>query len=121
MTTKKQIVRKVEQLVEQELELMQSQAPIDTGWLSSSIQLVKIDKDTYKIEVPYDVVVDERGSHYLPYTNEEWISPKWGGKHNPNKNWWNKAREQAIQNIVMGLSEKFGGSLKDITPNGKEE
>ena len=99
------------------LRTMQNEAPIDTGWLSSSIQLVKVAPSKWKIEVPYAVVVDDRGNHYLPYTNEKWTSPKWGGAQNPNEGWWNAQCEKAINEIVNAIYARYSKETKGKDDN----
>lgn len=61
------------------------------------------DPDTFVI------YVDESIAPYMPYTNEPWISPKWGGKRNPNEGWWQRAGAY-VALIVARLS---GGELKE--------
>ena len=43
---------------------------------------------------------------YMPFTNEEWISPHWNGKKNPNENWWNNAVEIIVKLIARYLRGK---------------
>lgn len=38
-----------------------------------------------------NVYVGNKQAYYMPYTNEEWISPKWKGAKNPNLKWWDKS------------------------------
>lgn len=45
---------------------------------------------------------------YMPFTNEEWISPNWHGKKNPNQNWWNDAMEM----VIRFIAKRLGGVLK---------
>lgn len=36
------------------------------------------------------IYMDESIAPYVPYTNEPWLSPRWGGKQNPNEGWWQR-------------------------------
>ena len=43
----------------------------------------------------------------MPFTNEEWISPRWNGKKNPNEHWWNN-----IVIVTMNeLATKYRGAI----------
>lgn len=44
---------------------------------------------------------------YMPYTNEEWVSPKWNGAKNPNEGWWN----DTIEFIVQYIGKRLGGEF----------
>lgn len=70
-------------------------APKDTGNLAyNAIRYEMPSPDTFVI------YVDEAIAPYMPYTNEEWISPKWNGKKNPNENWFDRAAELIAKNIA---------------------
>jgi len=45
---------------------------------------------------------------YMPFTNEEWVSPRWNGKPNPNQNWWN----ETIEEVVSLIAKILGGKLQ---------
>lgn len=53
------------------------------------------------------IYVDENIAPYVPYTNEEWISPKWKGKKNPNQGWF----ERAVEVVAKSLAKESGGKL----------
>lgn len=74
-------------------------APIDTGNLRyNAIRYEWIDESTFKI------YVDESIAPYMPYTNEEWLSPRWHGKKNPNEKWFDKACEYIIDKVMQELN-----------------
>lgn len=56
----------------------------------------------------FHIYIDEDIAPYMVYTNEEWISPKWHGKKNPNEGWWNAFCEQ----FIYYLAKTFDGYLK---------
>ena len=45
---------------------------------------------------------------YMPFTNEEWVSPRWNGTPNPNQNWWNNA----IEKLIHFIAKELGGKLE---------
>lgn len=73
-------------LAKQCLKIFKSMAPVDTGFLRSSIIIEEN-------ELGFDIVVNVP---YTVYTNEKWISPNWNGKNNPNENWFNHAYKMAL-------------------------
>ena len=91
-------------------------APVDTGNLRDSIKYKWISENEFEIYVNVgdtnaflEKQYYEKGqAPYMPFVNEEWISPKWNGKKNPNENWWNEAMEMVIQFIA----KRLGGELK---------
>lgn len=78
-------------------------APYDTGNLAlNAIQIEFISPTECKIHV------DEKIAPYMPFTNENWVSPRWKGAKNPNENWWNRACE-----FIMGIiADLLGGELR---------
>lgn len=94
---------KIELLMRGKVELMRMLAPYDTGNLSqNAIKLEHLSKNEWTIKV------NEQVAPYMPYTNEEWISPKWKGKKNPNEGWWDKA----VDSIMNQLRAELGGTLR---------
>ena len=73
-------------------------APYDTGNLAF---------DAIKISFPSpdvcEIYVDESVAPYMPYTNEQWISPKWNGKQNPNEGWFEKAAQIIFEELASAL------------------
>lgn len=49
------------------------------------------------------IYLDENIAPYVPYTNEEWISPKWKGHKNPNAGWFDRAADIAIKSFVAQI------------------
>lgn len=66
-----------------------------------------------KYEMPdpdtFIIYVDESIASYMPYTNEPWISYKWGGKKNPNEGWW----QRAAAYVAMIVAQVTGGELRE--------
>lgn len=80
-------------------------APKDTGNLAfNSIRLVAVDSYNWQIVIGGEI------AEYAIYTNEPWISERWGGKVNPNEGWVNRAIEDSVgilQSILDGkISQK---------------
>lgn len=85
-------------------EYLRALAPKDTGNLAyNAIKLEWLNEKTVKIYVDGDGVTGI--APYMPFTTEPWISPKWGGKKNPNEAWW----DIAIARIVNRLNHDIGG------------
>ena len=57
--------------------IVKNRAPVDTGKLRNSITCGSTD-DGFFIEIT---------APHTVYTEEEWLSPKWNGKTNPNQDW----------------------------------
>lgn len=91
-------------------------APKDTGNLAyNSIKYRWINDHQFEIYVDVGNTsafvlgekFDKGVAPYMPFTNEEWISPKWNGKQNPNQDWWNKA----IEYIIGFIAKRFGSAV----------
>lgn len=55
------------------------------------------------------IVIGGEPAPYAIYTNEPWISPRWGGKQNPNQEWIQNAIIEVIptiQSIMSGVITK---------------
>lgn len=77
--------------------------PYDTGNLCNNAIRYRIEGDTFHLWV------DENIAPYMVFTNEEWISPKWRGKANPNEGWWQEWCETFMRRLEMRLK----GDLKE--------
>lgn len=53
-----------------------------------------------KINNGYKIYIDENIAPYMPFTNEEWVSPKWKGAKNPNEKWFDKVALSMVQVIA---------------------
>lgn len=60
-----------------------------------------------KINNGYKIYIDENIAPYMPFTNEEWTSPKWKGAKNPNEKWFDKV----AFNIAKTIAEKYKADL----------
>jgi hypothetical protein len=83
------------------LAIIQSQAPYRSGELFRSVKLVKTGGQ-YDIEIT--------ASHTV-YTEEEWISPQWRGRANPNEGWIQEG--QLI--VAQLIAAEFGSSVEEST------
>lgn len=57
----------------------------------------------------FDVYIDDAIAPYVYFTNEEWISPRWRGKKNPNEGWW----ERFYQEFAKRLAVKLQGDIRE--------
>lgn len=53
------------------------------------------------------IEMNENIAPYVVYTDKPWISPKWGGKKNPNEGWW----ERFLEELMRRLAQKLNGEL----------
>ncbi len=51
--------------------------------------------------------IDRDIAPYVVYTDKPWISPRWGGKKNPNEGWW----KRAVQDFRDKIAEYLGGRV----------
>lgn len=95
---------------------LKSVCPYRTGNLERNGIRVKIDNGTMCVEIGHDTskVLGE----YAVYTNEPWISPKWGGKQNPNQGWIERGIEKAlplIRQVYSGMTiDDFNDLMDDL-------
>ena len=95
---------------------LKSVCPYRTGNLERNGIRVKIDNGTMCVEIGHDTskVLGE----YAVYTNEPWISPKWGGKQNPNQGWIERGIEKAlplIKQVYQGMTaDDFNNVMDDL-------
>ncbi len=98
----------------QAIDRLRKNAPRDTGNLADhSIKYKWISSNKFVIYVDTGRVIETKAREegiapYMPFTNEEWINPRWNGRKNPNQGWWNKQMEQTIRFIAKRLK----GDLK---------
>lgn len=88
---------KIDLLLEHALIIIQANAPYRTGELSRSFKARVVDGG---IEIYTD-------KHYMPYTEEKWISPRWRGRQNPNENWLKETTEYVARYIALGLGGRY--------------
>lgn len=95
---------------------LKSVCPYRTGNLERNGIRVKIDNGSMCVEIGHDTskVLGE----YAVYTNEPWISPKWGGKQNPNQGWIERGIEKAlplIRQVYSGMTiDDFNDLMDDL-------
>lgn len=83
---------KLENAVDVMILTLKAYSPYDTGQLAN----VGIRRSTEELDT---VLVGGSPAYYAVYTNEPWISPRWGGKKNPNEAWISKAVDAATPMI----------------------
>ena len=99
------------------IEQLRKQAPKKTGnlrynaikykWLSDTRFEIYVDVGDTTAFVSGEPYLKGQAP-YMPFTNEEWISPRWNGKKNPNQDWWNKA----IELVIKFIAKRLGGLLE---------
>ena len=95
---------------------LKSVCPYRTGNLERNGIRVKIDNGTMCVEIGHDT--SKLLGEYAVYTNEPWISPKWGGKQNPNQGWIERGIEKAlplIRQVYSGMTiDDFNDLMDDL-------
>lgn len=67
----------------------------------NATDMMRINESTWEIYVSGD---GEHGiAPYAPFTNEPWLSPRWGGKQNPNEGWFGRFVEFVANDIAKTL------------------
>ena len=95
---------------------LKSVCPYRTGNLERNGIRIKISNGSMCVEIGHDTskVLGE----YAVYTNEPWISPKWGGKQNPNQGWIERGIEKAlplIRQVYSGMTiDDFNDLMDDL-------
>lgn len=98
------------------LMALKSVCPYRTGNLERNGIRVKIENGSMCVEIGHDTskVLGE----YAVYANEPWISPKWGGKQNPNQGWIERGIEKAlplIRQVYSGMTiDDFNDLMDDL-------
>ena len=82
----------------QALMFMRNQAPHRSGDLKESMEA----KD-----IPNGVEITV-GIYYFPYTELEWISPRWRGRRNPNERWF----ALGTGYLAKYLAQRLGGRVE---------
>ena len=93
----KDLQMKIDLLVAQALIIVQTMSPYRKGDLSRSFKSRIVDNG---IEI-YTTM------DYMPYTEEEWISPKWKGRANPNEGWFEETVEYIARYVALGLGGTY--------------
>jgi hypothetical protein len=86
--------------------ILQAEVPVRSGLLLSSITL----KAT---ELGYVLFMDTIKAPHMVYTEEEWVSPQWGGRANPNQGWFREAVQlvaQLLQAELRGIGYTIGNT-----------
>ena len=95
---------------------LKSVCPYRTGNLERNGIRVKIDNGTMCVEIGHET--SKLLGEYAVYTNEPWISPKWGGKQNPNQGWIERGIEKAlplIKQVYQGMTaDDFNNVMDDL-------
>lgn len=95
---------------------LKSVCPYRTGNLERNGIRVKIDNGTMCVVVGHDT--SKLLGEYAVYTNEPWISPKWGGKQNPNQGWIERGIEKSlplIRQVYSGMTiDDFNDLMDDL-------
>lgn len=84
--------------------ILQAEVPVRSGLLLSSITL-------QATENGYVLFMNTNIAPHMKYTEEEWVSPQWGGRANPNESWFKQAVElvyQLLQAELRGVGYYVG-------------
>lgn len=100
--TQKQFEVTLLRAVEDATQLVRAIAPVRSGKLKASIELVATEKG-YKILIT---------APHTVYTEEKWVSPRWKGRANPNEGWIKEATElvyRLLKARLKGTGVVIGG------------
>lgn len=92
---------KLSKVVLQAKQILEWLAPVRSGNLQASIKLISTARG-------YKIYIDDNQAPYDMYTNEKWISPRWGGRANPNEGWI----EEALELIIAMIEVELGSVVK---------
>ena len=95
-TSQKDLSAKLDYLIPQALTIVRAVAPNRRGTLSNSFNYRVVEGG---VEIYTDI-------HYMPYTEEVWISPRWKGRQNPNQDWF---KGDAYPLVTRYLALALGG------------
>ena len=87
------------------LMALKSVCPYRTGNLERNGIRIQIEGNGLKVIIGHET--SKQLGEYAVYTNEPWISPRWGGKQNPNEGWIERGIKKAIpmiQSVYEGMS-----------------
>ena len=93
---------RIEQAISVLVMTLKAFSPYDKGRLSTVGIRIVYGSTTY-------IAIGGSEAYYAVYTNEEWISPKWHGKKNPNEDWIDHAIKAALP-IVRDI---FSGNVTE--------
>lgn len=96
ITSKEQFEQLFNQFKMEALSYIKSRAPRRSGRLKANISYSEISGG-------FAITID---ISYAVYTEEQWISPRWNGRENPNLYW--------IKESVGRLAQRFANKLKGV-------
>ena len=91
------------------LMALKSVCPYRTGNLERNGIRIQVEGSGLKVIIGHET--SKQLGEYGVYTNEPWISPRWGGKQNPNEGWIERGIKKAIP-MIQGVYE--GMSIDDF-------
>ena len=96
------IYQKAELAIKDAVSIARLHIPIDTG--NMSLNAFNFE---YLGNMRWKISIDEKKAPYVPFVNEKWISPRWGGKQNPNEGFWQGIRDSLVAMISASLNGKI--------------
>ena len=72
--------------------------PVRSGDLKNSFQYNNLGGTGFEITT---------NLYYMPFTNEEWVSPRWKGRKNPNYKWFEANGDYIGKAIARHLGGKY--------------
>jgi len=84
--TQKQFEATLLRAVEKAKVILEDVVPVRSGKLKLSITLEPTDTG-------YVLFMNTNEAPHMVYTEEKWISDKWGGRENPNEGWFKEATD----------------------------
>lgn len=98
-------------LAEYAARYLRSLAPRDTGNLAENA--IRLYYKYSRGEISAHIYINESIAPYMPYTNEPWLSPYWGGKQNPNEKWFDRAAKKIASELAHMLNGRLVINDKD--------
>jgi len=94
--TQKEFEAKLLQVVNNAVGKLQSQVPVATGQLLSSIELIATSTG-YELRMNTDI------APHMVYTEEKWKHERWKGRANKNEGWFKLAAELVFRQMRAEL------------------
>ncbi len=97
--TRDELIREIEVLKIQAIAIYTANAPHRSGTLKRAIR-VEPSSEGWGFRIVLDI-------YYAVYTEEPWLSPRWGGRKNPREGWFRMAFEFVLRYIESRLGVQF--------------
>ena len=98
----KELNAKLDYLIPQALNIVKAVSPVRSGGKGGGL------RDSFNYRMNEGSVELFTNKHYMPYTEEKWISPRWNGRQNPNQDWFKgDAYPLVVRYLALGLGGNY--------------